>query len=306
MAGLELTRATLLSDPSPAKKAKTTRNANQMRIVDAELPFHVWATVKTIKTSSIVTATLNKINADIWTSSPLAYYEEKHFGCTFDRAMENKLKLAFWMDFGIPEWKANKKKLNQLNSLFTNQALCDVKFTFQRTKKETVGAHIAVLSAASPVFASIFKSDLKGTRDKILHIDDIETAVFKRLLSYMYDGQIGSFDNEDCIRQLLMAADKYGIKKLKEKCELRLQSLISIENVLDILVLAEKSSCPYLYRKAIEFAETRSQQICFLPSWKDLIFKHSGICFELTQRFATKPQLDCSVGLKTKPIITMK
>ncbi len=269
-----------------------------MRIVDAESPFYVWATVRTTIIYSYLTATLNKSSADVWNSSSLVYHEDRYSGCTFERAIDKKLKLAFWMDFGTPEWKANKKKLNQLNILFTNQALCDVKFTFQRSEKETVGAHVAVLSAASPVFASIFQSDLKETKEKILHIDDIESVVFKRLLSYMYDGQIGSLDNEDCVRQLLMAADRYGIKKLKDKCELRLQSLISIsiENVLDILVLAEKSSCLNLYRKALEFAETRSQQICFLPSWKDLIFKHSGICFELTQRMATKPQIVQSVS----------
>ena len=234
---------------------------------------------------------LKKTSASVWNSSPTVYDDCIYSSFLYDRLWKERLSLTFWMDFGSTELRSNTRKINQLTSLFTNQTLCDVTFTFQKSRQETFGAHTIILSTASPVFAAMFQHDLKEARTRTVHIEDIEPVVFERLLSYMYNSEVGSLDDENFVQNLLAAADKYGIEKLKDQCELRLQSLTAVENVLDILVLADKCSSSKLYKMALEFAETRSKKICFLPSWKELIFKYPDICLELTQRMANKRQI---------------
>ena len=213
--------------------------------MNKEEPFFVWAFVE-----GKPSIPLKKTSASVWNSSPTVYDDCIYSSFLYDRLWKERLSLTFWMDFGSTELRSNTRKINQLTSLFTNQTLCDVTFTFQQQRQETFGAHTIILSTASPVFAAVFQHDLKEARTRTVHIE-----------------------------------------KLKDQCELRLQSLIVVENVLDILVLADKCSSPKLYKMALEFAETRSKKICFLPSWKELIFKHPDICLELTQRMANKRQI---------------
>ena len=278
--------------PSPAltKKGKTTqgtklyKDSNKGAEVDKEHLIHVWAYNLSTKENIV----MEKNSIGDWTSSTF----DPNISCSqMCYTFWGPFSVYLWMDFGSPESIAVQRQVSQLTSLFTSQSHCDVKFTFQRARKETIGAHAAILSTDSPVFAAMFQHDLQEAKTRTVHIKDIEHVVFKRLLSYMYNSQVGNLDDEVFVQKLLVAADKYSVEGLKDQCELHLQSHITLENVLQLVVLAERHFCTKLYQMAMEFAEQRSQQICFLPSWKELILKHPNICLELTQRMAKKPQI---------------
>ncbi len=307
------------NNPKEAEVTKTNMEDSKLReVIDMDKGnlLYTWASIKvSISDDDIKNIKMSKSSTGEWiSSSPSVFHSLGHeFNSAenwsyFCERVADKgfvdFKFSLWMDFGTPESKADKQRLSQYTSLFVDQINCDVTFTFKR--KVTVGAHVAILSAANTVFAAMFQHELQEAKTRMVQIDDIEPGVFKRLLSYMYDGQIGSLDDEDedFVRQLLMAADKYCSDEVKDICERRLQSLIAIENVLDILVLAERHSCSRLYQAALDFAGKRRQQICFQPHWKEIISKHPSICLELTQRMASMPQIVVPMQKNDGPVVS--
>ena len=70
-----------------------------------------------------------------------------------------------------------------------------------------IPAHKVILSAASTVFASMFKQkDTKEAQEGKVIIEDVDVDTFKVLLKYLYSGQIP--DEEQLTEKLLAASDK--------------------------------------------------------------------------------------------------
>ena len=112
--------------------------------MNKEEPFFVWAFVE-----GKPSIPLKKTSASVWNSSPTVYDDCIYSSFLYDRLWKERLSLTFWMDFGSTELRSNTRKINQLTSLFTNQTLCDVTFTFQQQRQETFGAHTIILSSQS-------------------------------------------------------------------------------------------------------------------------------------------------------------
>ena len=93
-------------------------------------------------------------------------------------------RLTVWVDFGTGSVieKNNLNVMNNVAEMFHSQTQCDVVFQFQ--DRQTIGAHVLILSAVSPVFASMFQ----GSTDKKVEIVDFEMAIFTQLLTYFYTG----------------------------------------------------------------------------------------------------------------------
>ena len=287
------------SPPKKAKKGKKGKKGPNKKMEEKELTddgtedkclLYAWASVDSKENVKI-----DRKSSDEWISS-LFFYQKaqqpinQRHGHSYS---DFKLKLSLWMDFGMPELKAQRRQLHQLAGLFVRQTHCDVKFHLSKNK-ETIGAHVAILSAASPVFAAMFEHNLQEARTRTVNIGDtdpsleVEPEVFKRMLSYMYDGKAGCLEDEMFVQKLLVLADRYRIITLKDECELHLQSIVDIENVLVLLVFAEKYRCAILREKALEFAADHKKLICFQHEWEELMKNHNSICLELSRRMASR------------------
>ncbi|XP_055950860.1 uncharacterized protein LOC129984941 [Argiope bruennichi] len=97
-------------------------------------------------------------------------------------------------------------------------------------------AHKSILSARSPVFAAMFTSQMKENRENKVSITDISPNVLKNMLIYIYTGKTGELSVQSAV-DLLFAADKYELLDLKKVCCFHLKSHLSVENVLNTLVL---------------------------------------------------------------------
>ncbi|BAF26585.1 BTB/POZ and MATH domain-containing protein 1 [Oryza sativa Japonica Group] len=138
----------------------------------------------------------------------------------------------------------------------------DVKFL---VGGEMFAAHRLVLAARSPVFkAELFGPTKKGTIDAI-QIDNMEARVFKALLEFIYTdiwSEIGhGKDNVAMAQQLLAAADRYGLQRLKFVYEDKLCNHIDTCSVSTMLVLAEKHHCCKLKEACSTFLSFMSPPI---------------------------------------------
>jgi speckle-type POZ protein len=122
------------------------------------------------------------------------------------------------------------------NHLFQTKVGADVTF---EVSGETIAAHRCVLAARSPVFmAELFGPMKEGSMSTAIQIQDMEANVFNAMLGYIYTDSLdpnlqmyGMEEEEDkpdedyeldgvmWMQHLFVAADRYGLQRLKLICE---------------------------------------------------------------------------------------
>lgn len=122
------------------------------------------------------------------------------------------------------------KILEGFGKLFENQSHCDIQFLFKTG--ETVGGHVAVLSAGSPVFAAMLHSDFVEARTGKIQVKAGDFAVFYELLTYLYTGSSPKLKNPDITQKLYELADLYDVKSLRHECVNAIATGLTFENVL--------------------------------------------------------------------------
>uniref|UniRef100_A0A0D9XJW0 BTB domain-containing protein n=1 Tax=Leersia perrieri TaxID=77586 RepID=A0A0D9XJW0_9ORYZ len=125
---------------------------------------------------------------------------------------------------------------------------------------ETFAAHRCMLAAQSPVFsAELFGSMKESDREGVVIINDIDAQVFKALLRFMYTDSLPEMEEEAIMcEHLLVAADRYNLRRLKLICEDRLCSYIGIGNVGNILALADQHHCDGLKKACFDFLRSHT------------------------------------------------
>ena len=131
-------------------------------------------------------------------------------------------------------------------------------------KNCVIAAHKIIAGARSPVFADMFKQNMAQN----IEIEDMEPAVFQKMLQFIYtnDCDVGEHAEE-----LLIAADKYDIKDLKDICEEELESELTVDNEARLLAVSNQCQGKML-QNTIQFINSYVKQ--FAP-------KNESSCFFL-------------------------
>ncbi|XBH89375.1 hypothetical protein VPH35_081292 [Triticum aestivum] len=146
--------------------------------------------------------------------------------------------------------------LDNLAKLLDGKKGADVTFKVQG---EVFSAHKVLLATQSAVFDAEFYGPMgdKGAQD--ITIDDMQPAVFKSFLHFIYTDSMPSMDDledddkREMVKHLLVAADKYAMERMKLICEGMLCKSLDVENVATILALADQHNCSNLKDACIEF-----------------------------------------------------
>ncbi|GJM84578.1 hypothetical protein PR202_ga00261 [Eleusine coracana subsp. coracana] len=145
----------------------------------------------------------------------------------------------------------------------------DVRFLIET---KTFAAHRCVLAAWSPVFSAELYGIMKegAANTSVVEIDDMRADVFGSLLHFIYTDsllpettsttELGKEEEAASVAQhLLVAADRYGMERLKLICEDKLCRHISLNTVGTTLVLAEQHHCKRLKHACFEFIKTQKK-----------------------------------------------
>ncbi|WVZ79012.1 hypothetical protein U9M48_026641 [Paspalum notatum var. saurae] len=131
--------------------------------------------------------------------------------------------------------------------------------TFVLHSGERFVAHKAILAARSPVFMAQFFGHMNERSSQCVSVQDMEASAFKVMLHFIYTDTAPELDDEDpeaaatMAQHLLVAADRYGLDRLKLICERKLSGGIDIDTAATTLALAEQHSCALLKAKCVEF-----------------------------------------------------
>ncbi|GJN26393.1 hypothetical protein PR202_gb14320 [Eleusine coracana subsp. coracana] len=130
-------------------------------------------------------------------------------------------------------------------------------------------AHKCVLAARSSVFEAELLGPLKkkiSRHVKVIH--DMEPSIFKAILHFIYTDSLPvncEASETATMQKLLVAADRYGLQRLRLMCEAKLSHGIDVRTVATTLTLAEQHHCVQLKNACLRFIASPEVQ-CFLPS----------------------------------------
>ncbi|XP_065205309.1 speckle-type POZ protein B-like isoform X19 [Planococcus citri] len=153
----------------------------------------------------------------------------------------------------------------QFVSLFEDQEFTDVVLS---VNGKDFPAHKAVLAARSAVFRAMFKHSTIENELNRVDIKDINEQVVGEMLKYIYTGKCANLEN--LAGQLLEAADKYDLYRLKMMCAKTLLERLSVENAARVLLLADKHSVEELKSNVIKFIVSKSSRVFGTKGWKSI------------------------------------
>jgi len=177
---------------------------------------------------------------------------------------------------------------SQLGALLDSADGSDVSFVVDG---EEFPAHRAVLAALSPVFKAQLLGSMADAKMASIVLHDIAPATFKLMLRFIYtdtfpaDGLLAgdSTTATKNLRDLLAAADRYALDRLKLLCARKLWDVVSTETIATTLACAETYNCPELRKKCVDFFadEKNFKKAVLTDGFVQLVQKFPSILGEL-------------------------
>lgn len=182
--------------------------------------------------------------------------------------------------FKVPDCRLS----DDFGQLFESNQFADVNLTCAGREFK---CHKAILTARSPVLAAMFEHDMKERQHNRVEIEDMDPEVMADMLRFIYTGRAPNLDS--MAADLLAAADKYALDRLKVMCEEALCNSLCIENVSEVLILADRHSAEQLKAQAIEYINNRhATDVMETPGWKQMVTSNPHLVAEAFKALATQ------------------
>lgn len=139
--------------------------------------------------------------------------------------------------------------LTALENMRRQEELCDVELVVAGRE---IKAHRVILAAVSPYFNAMFTSDVVESKQKVVHLNDLEPLAVQTAVEFAYVARVNiTVDN---VQSLLTVATLLQIDTLTEKCCYFLENELHPSNCLGIRRFSENHGCFMLSKTAYEYA----------------------------------------------------
>ncbi|KAL3222422.1 hypothetical protein MRX96_004887 [Rhipicephalus microplus] len=184
----------------------------------------------------------------------------------------------------VNQFKVPKCQLSgDFGCLFESQKFSDVILS---VNSHELYAHKAILAARSPVFKAMFEHEMKEKKQNRVEISDMDHEVLREMLRFIYTDQTPHLDK--MAKDLLAAADKYALERLKVMCEEALCSNLSVETVTEVLILADMHCADQLKAHVIDFINMHITDVIETLGWKTMIRQQPHLMAETIRALATQ------------------
>ena len=123
-----------------------------------------------------------------------------------------------------------------MRTLINNQTFSDVVFIVE---SKPIYAHKAILAAQCDHFKSMFLNGMKESTQSEIQVPDWSYNSYLLMMEYLYTGSIVNLSQRVAM-DLLGLADSYILDSLKFLCENTLMQNVDNDNVIGILIEANK------------------------------------------------------------------
>ncbi|PRD23624.1 UNVERIFIED_CONTAM: Tdpoz3 [Trichonephila clavipes] len=145
----------------------------------------------------------------------------------------------------------------------------------------TIPAHKGILAARSPVFYAMFKNEMRESWKVTVDMSDVSIWTLRTMLIYIYTGNTENLTMSNA-QDILYAADKYRLTKLKNICSEYLKSNVNDQNVLNLLEFGDfldqelkEFAMNFICNKVAEFSILENTQ-----EWKRLRKEQTELAME--------------------------
>lgn len=180
--------------------------------------------------------------------------------------------------FKIPECRLS----DDFQSLLENPVYPDV--TLVCGEKE-FPVHKSILSSRSKVFQAMFEHKMLENERSRVEIEDIDGEIMMEILRFIYTGKAQNLDKY--ADELLPAADKYCLERLKVQCEETLCTTIDRDNVAETLILADLHSAIQLRQQTIDFINAHSQDVLDTVGFQSMTRTHPNLLADVYRSMAS-------------------
>lgn len=172
------------------------------------------------------------------------------------------------------------KILLDLKKLFESEELSDLIVISSCGREFHV--HKNILSARSNVFAAMFENDMLESSENIVRVTDIDGQIMYDLLHWMYTGKIESISTSNAT-EIIRAANKYAVEDLKLLCESVICENITMDNAVDMFVIANLHNANYLKNVCLNFIDKHMEQIMKTSGFQTLVSNRDPNFLEIFQ-----------------------
>ncbi|KAL6659236.1 hypothetical protein ACP70R_003276 [Stipagrostis hirtigluma subsp. patula] len=182
-----------------------------------------------------------------------------------------------------------------------------------KVEGEVFRVHKIVLAMRSPVFKAELYGPMSDKRMETITIDDMQPAVFKALLHFIYRDSLPPMDDlckdesVEMVKHLLVAADRYAVDRMKVMCESILAKRLDVHSVAATLALADQHHCILLKDACIEFinSSNRMGDVVTSQGYDHLKRACPAVIVEIWERSAKSRKIydASSVCVNGRPVI---
>ena len=189
--------------------------------------------------------------------------------CFLNKRGSCTIHVILQLDEFIPKNPASPFMLKLFNDENSADIVFDIRDKYRATTSVLHHVHRLILQHYSPEL-----SDLCTTSDGTspIIITDVKPKVFRHLLYYVYGGDISYEDCSGLEKELINAADKYGVTNLKLEAEVWYvhNKEITFDNVIDNLLYADAKNCALLKEAVMDFIVENKEIVIQQVSFQDV------------------------------------
>ena len=154
--------------------------------------------------------------------------------------------------------------LFEVNNTSMNEQGADGSSRKRAKSTTTFHAHRLILQDGASTLAEMCKPSSRG-RDAAtsVSITDVEPEIFRHILYYLYGGNLTDKEFNGNARDIMNAADKYGIVPLKLEAEVYYvkSTTITLENMIDNLLYADCKNLALLKESVMDYIVANKNDI---------------------------------------------
>jgi len=176
-------------------------------------------------------------------------------------------------EIGSIEIQERLRVTEHLKDSWTNDNFSDVHI---KCGGQIFYCHRMILSKRSQYFSSMLESGMKESEIRVIDLKYMDVGILKAILKFIYGGEIDNLEKNAV--DLLKAAGMFILEDLKTVCEkYLLANYMKVDNVIDVLVMAETHNAVSLKKAAIEMIVDNKDDIVKQVGWKDKLANSSKL-----------------------------
>mmetsp|Transcript_35701 Transcript_35701/g.83574 ORF Transcript_35701/g.83574 Transcript_35701/m.83574 type:complete len:506 (+) Transcript_35701:364-1881(+) len=185
-----------------------------------------------------------------------------------------QFRLATEINIDIP----SSSLVSDLRCFLNEQKLSDVTFIVEG---KPVYAH-KLLCMRCSYFRAMFEGQMREAQQKTITIPNISHRVFLTLLEYLYTDEVEI--SLDMAMDLFVAADQFGVERLKRLCEKKILVSINIDNAATILQAANMHIADGLRQSCMDFILRNFDAVSKTAAFEEMGRSNVELVFEILKR----------------------